>query len=214
MENKKLNDILISNKLNFEEEVRDVKNRSRDEEIKRTQQFTRSFEQKLKMVEEGKEVLIRKNQELLRALQEKEREIGELDGEKAEEVGKLRQDCADLHQQNNQLSYLLSKLKHELAEKDGLIGRSLQDNDSELMSVRQQLEQKKNENGQLGSSLRDMRSQLKEGENEWERRRRELLDRNSMLENEARKYKDEYVRICDILKNKINTAIDGVSYKK
>ena len=30
LENKKLNDILISNKLNFEEEIRDLKNRSRD----------------------------------------------------------------------------------------------------------------------------------------------------------------------------------------
>ena len=31
MENKKLNDILINNKLNFEEEIRDIKNRARDE---------------------------------------------------------------------------------------------------------------------------------------------------------------------------------------
>lgn len=30
MENKKLNDILISNKLNFEEEIRDIKNKARD----------------------------------------------------------------------------------------------------------------------------------------------------------------------------------------
>lgn len=51
MENKKLNDILISNKLTFEEEIRDIKNKARDEEIKRTQQLTRSFDQKLKMVE-------------------------------------------------------------------------------------------------------------------------------------------------------------------
>jgi predicted DNA-binding protein YlxM (UPF0122 family) len=78
MENKKLNDILISNKLAFEEEVRDVRNRARDEEVKRTQQLTRTFEQKIKMVEEGKEMLLRKNQELLRALQEKEREINDL----------------------------------------------------------------------------------------------------------------------------------------
>ncbi len=62
MENKKLNDIIISNKLNFEEEIRDIKNRARDEDIKRSQQMAKSFEQKLKMVEEGKEVLIRKNQ--------------------------------------------------------------------------------------------------------------------------------------------------------
>lgn len=51
MENKKLNDILISNKLSFEEEVRDMKNRLRDEEVKRSQQLTRSFEQKFKMSE-------------------------------------------------------------------------------------------------------------------------------------------------------------------
>ena len=30
MENKKLNDIIINNKLNFEEEIRDIKNRARD----------------------------------------------------------------------------------------------------------------------------------------------------------------------------------------
>jgi hypothetical protein len=41
-----------------------------------------------------------------------------------------------------------------------------------------------------------------------------MLDRNSMLEAEARKYKDEYTRICEVLKSKINNAIDHVSYKK
>ncbi len=111
MENKKLNDILISNKLSFEEEVRDMKNRLRDEEVKRSQQLTRSFEQKFKMSEQSKEVLVRKNQELLRALQEKERQLGQLDAEKSEQSGKLRQDCADLHQQNNHLAYLLNKVK-------------------------------------------------------------------------------------------------------
>jgi len=36
------------------------------------------------MVEESKEVIIRKNQELLRALQDKERQIDELEGDKTE----------------------------------------------------------------------------------------------------------------------------------
>jgi hypothetical protein len=49
-----LNDIIISNKLNFEEEIRDIKNRARDEEVKRTQQLNKAFEQKVKMLEEGK----------------------------------------------------------------------------------------------------------------------------------------------------------------
>lgn len=43
MENKKLNDILISNKLNYEEEIRDLKNRFRDEDIKKTQSMTKAF---------------------------------------------------------------------------------------------------------------------------------------------------------------------------
>jgi len=30
MENKKLNEIIISNKISFEEEIRDIKNRARD----------------------------------------------------------------------------------------------------------------------------------------------------------------------------------------
>ena len=74
-----MNDILISNKIAFEEEVRDIKNRARDEEIKRVQQLTKGYEQKLKMMDESKEGIIRKNNEILRALQEKDRQIQELD---------------------------------------------------------------------------------------------------------------------------------------
>ena len=106
------------------------------------------------MVEESKEVLVRKNHELLRALQEKEREIGDLQGQKTEEVNKLRQDCGDLHQQNNHLNFLLAKYKQEVAEKDAMIGRSMNDNDAEVMNLRQQLESKKSENSQLAASMR------------------------------------------------------------
>ena len=63
-----------------------------------------------------------------------------------------------------------------------MIGRSLTDNDAELSTLRQQLEQKKSENVQLGSNLREMRASFKEAEHEWERRKRELLDRNNVLE--------------------------------
>lgn len=84
-----------------------------------------------------------------------------MDGERAEEINKLRQDCGDLHQQNNHLNYLLSKYKQEIAEKEAMIGRSLNDNDAELMSLRQQLDSKKNENAQLISSMREVRSNFK-----------------------------------------------------
>lgn len=82
------------------------------------------------------------------------------------------------------------------------------------MNLRQQLESKKSENSQLAASMREMRSNFKENENDWERRKRELLDRCSALEMESRKYKDDYARICEMLKSKINSTIDNVSYKK
>jgi len=54
LENKKLNDILISNKLTFEEEIRDLKNKARDEELKKTQMMSKTYEQKLKMIDDSK----------------------------------------------------------------------------------------------------------------------------------------------------------------
>ncbi|MCB0370876.1 MAG: hypothetical protein KDD45_15995 [Bdellovibrionales bacterium] len=63
-------------------------------------------------------------------MQEKDRELGELDSDRAEEIAKLAQDCADLNQQNNQLNFLLTKYKQELADKDALIGRSRSDTDA------------------------------------------------------------------------------------
>ena len=51
MENKKLNDILVNNKLAFEEEIRDLRNKARDEEIKRSQHLNKTFEQRSKVIE-------------------------------------------------------------------------------------------------------------------------------------------------------------------
>lgn len=50
MENKKMNDLLISNRLQFEEQIRDMKNRARDEEVKKAQYLTKNYEQKLRGV--------------------------------------------------------------------------------------------------------------------------------------------------------------------
>lgn len=129
MENKKLNDLLISNRLQFEEQLRDIKNKARDEEIKKAQYLTKSYEQKLKVVEDSKEGLNRKIQELMRILQDKDSKILELEGEYENEINKLSQDRNDLQEQLNQVNYLLTKLKLEIAEKDNMIGRSVNDND-------------------------------------------------------------------------------------
>ena len=214
MENKKLNDLLISNRLQFEEQLRDLKNRAREEEVKKAQLLARSFEQKLKTLEDGKEGLARKLQEAHRLAQDRDARIIELEGELEEETGKLRQDRSDMQEQVNQLTYIVNKLKAEIAEKDGLIGRSVSDNDGEIRSLRQQLEGKRQEVAQLQGSVRDLRLTLKDVEGEGERKRRELAERCYTLETEARRYKEEYTRLAEILKSKINSTIDNVSFPK
>ena len=214
MENKKLNDILISNKLNFEEQIRDIKNRARDQEVKRNQQMTRSCEQKIKMVEEAKEILVRKNQELLRTIQEKERLIGEVETGKSDEINKLRQDLSDLSNQNNQLNFLLNKLKQQIADKDNMLNHASSNTEAELNALKAQLQQRRQEISSLNSTNRDLRNNLKEAQYSWEKERRDLIERCNTFESEARKYRDEYQRICDVLKSKINSTIDGVSHKR
>jgi len=51
----------------------------------------------------------------------------------------LRQDCGDLHGQNNHLNHFLSKLKQEISDKDGLINRTMSSNDGELVALKQQI---------------------------------------------------------------------------
>ena len=58
--------------------MRDMKNKSRDEEMKKIQQIKNGYDHKIRILEEGKELLSRKNQEFQRSLQEKERTINDL----------------------------------------------------------------------------------------------------------------------------------------
>ena len=41
-----------------------------------------------------------------------------------------------------------------------------------------------------------------------------VFERCYSLETEARRYKEEYTRLAEILKSKINSTIDNVSYAK
>ena len=70
------------------------------------------------------------------------------------------------------MNYLISKLKGELSEKDNMLGRTYNDNDHEMQTLKQQLELKKQESAQLSSTIRDLRMSLKDAEGEGERKRR------------------------------------------
>lgn len=75
----------------------------------------------------------------------------------------------------------MNKLKSEIADKDSMIGRSYNDNEYELSSLKQQIEVKKQENAQLSAAIRELRMTHKEYEGEWERKKRELAERCNML---------------------------------
>ena len=56
--------------------------------------------------------------------------------------------------------------------------------------------------------------QMKMIESDSEKKRREWMERANMFEAEARKYKDEYSKICDILKSKINDTINSAVVRR
>lgn len=67
-----------------------------------------------------------------------------------------------MSQQINQLNFLISKLKSEIAEKDNMIGRSMNTNEQELIALKQQLDMKRQEVAQANKAASDLRIMLKE----------------------------------------------------
>ena len=172
MENKKLNDMLISNRLQFEEQIRDTQNKARDEEIKKVQYLTKSYESKLRMFEDGKEGLNRKVQELIRIVQDKESRMADMERNFEDENAQMRQDRENHGEQINQLTYMLTKVKGELSDKDNYIGKSMSGNDSELQLLKQQVDNKNKENAQLQMTVRELRTRMSDFEGESDRKRR------------------------------------------
>lgn len=74
----------------------------------------------------------------------------------------MREDNGAMSQQINQLNFLISKLKSEIAEKDNMIGRSMNTNEQELIALKQQLDMKRQEVAQANKAASDLRIMLKE----------------------------------------------------
>lgn len=123
-ENKKLNDSILHSRLSFEEEIRDVTNRLREEELRKTQFMTKSFEQRLRSVEDAKEVLARKINDLTRQLQDKDHQIQELENEKNDEIERLRMDVSDLEAKLTQINFLYEKSKNDIAQREAALNRN------------------------------------------------------------------------------------------
>ena len=66
----------------------------------------------MKINEESKELLIRKNQELQRTIDDKEKKINELESDRILEHENLIIENSNLNEKNNRLNYMLTKIKH------------------------------------------------------------------------------------------------------
>lgn len=78
VENKRIADLIQQNKLLYEEQLRDLSNRIRDEENKKAHLQSKSFDQRIKSVEEARESLHKKNLDLMKQVQDKDRFIQEI----------------------------------------------------------------------------------------------------------------------------------------
>ena len=188
-EAKKLGDAIAHNRLSFEEELRDVTNRLRDEELRKTQFMAKSFDQRLRSVEDSKEALGRKIADLGRQLQDKERQMQEAENERADEVERLKLDLADFGAKYSQVSYLYDKAKNEIAQREAALSRNSGESSHEVGYLKQQVEAKRKEIEQLALTIKELRDSIKDQAAEFERKRNEVVDKSNFYEAEARRYK-------------------------
>ncbi|MBS1889940.1 MAG: hypothetical protein JST59_01490 [Actinobacteria bacterium] len=189
MDNKRLNDLLNNNKMSYEQELRDTISRVRDEENKKYVFLSKSSEQKLKMSQDAQDALNKKNLNLLKVIQERERQMQELENGQNVEKAKLLQDIADLNSKNNQLNFMLDKLRNDLNAKNAMIDRSVGESGQEAVYLKQQLDSKKQEVEVLNQTIAQMEQRLMHANAEGERRKLEQLERQRLLELECLKYK-------------------------
>ena len=192
-EAKKLGDAIAHNRLSFEEELRDLTNRLREEELRKTQFMAKSFDQRLRSVEDSKEALSRKIADLGRQLQDKERQMQEAENERADEVERLKLDLADFGAKYSQVSYLYDKAKNEIAQREAALSRNTGENSHEVGYLKQQVEAKRKEIDQLALTIKELRDSIKDQAAEFERKRNEVVDKSNFYEAEARRYKGNFL---------------------
>lgn len=72
----------------------------------------RSFEQRLKALEDNKEAISRKCQEYMRLVQERDRQLEDMTMGRSDDAEKLRQEIGDLNAKIHQITFINDKLKN------------------------------------------------------------------------------------------------------
>lgn len=87
--------------------------KSRDEEVKKSSQITKSYETRMRSLDEAREQLSRKNQDLLRVIQDKEQHLQNNERDKHEQIGRLEHEISDLHGKMEHMTYMLEKANND-----------------------------------------------------------------------------------------------------
>ena len=179
---KRLNDTLLTTKINYDDLIREMTLKSRDEESKKSSQITKSYETRLRSLDEARDQLSRKNQDLLRVIQDKEQHLQNNERDKHEQVARLEHEITDLHGKIEHMTYMLEKANNDAYERaTAKVTRDVGNTD-ETIQLKQQLDQRRREIEDKNASIRELKQVLKETTSEAERKRIDLQERCSYYE--------------------------------
>jgi len=185
---RKMSDHITQLKIEYEEELRRQVMLVREEENHRFQVALKNLEAKLYQVENERDLLIRKNQELVRELHVKERQIQDLKMHFEAEIVRYKGEITDLRNQISGLMGTNEKLRSDIAARETTISRL----ESEIVNLERELNRLKEVN------VQDINRLVNDHLNErrrWEDAERLLKARIAELERIVRSLETENVKL-------------------
>jgi len=185
---RKLTDHISHVKIEYEEELRRQVLFVREEEQHNNHIALKNFEAKLQQLENERDLLIRKSQDLIRDVHLRERQIQDLRMQFEAEVARLKSECNELRNQINILNANNEKLRNDVVIRDTTIGRL----ESELNNLEREIERLKTlHNHEINRLINDQGNEMRR----WEEEERILKARIAELERIIRSFEVENERL-------------------
>ena len=185
---RKVTDHISHLKIEYEEELRRQVLFVREEEQHNNHVTLKTFEGKLQQLENERELLVRKSQDLIRDVHLRERQIQDLRIQFEAEVARLRNETNDLRNQINVLNANNDKLRNEVTIRDTSIGRL----ESEINNLEREIERVKTlHNHEINRLVNDQANEMRR----WEEDDRLLKSRIAELERIIKSFEAENDRL-------------------
>lgn len=194
-------------KLDYEEEIRRQVNLAREDEKTRWQLVIKDLEAQIRIQDDERDVLARKNQDLVRDISIKERQIQDLKVTHDIELSRQESEISDLRNHLSSLGTTNDKVRNDLLNRESVIGK-LQ---NELNALGRELEREREvHQHEINRAVNEHHNDTRR----WEDRERELRGRIADLERALRQVEDsegrirfEYERLREHLTGNINKMI-------